>query len=645
MPHLAPYGSWKSPITLDLIVGESVRLAEIVLDGETVYWLEGRPKEGGRNALVRLEPGGTPTDCLPAEFNVRTRVHEYGGGAYTVHQSVIYFVNFADQRLYRQIPGAAPEPLTPPAPYRYADLTLDSRHNRLLAVREDHTGGGEPVNTLVAIALDGSGAQTVLAAGHDFYAAPRLSPDGRHLAYLAWNHPNMPWDGTELWLATLDPQGRPVERRLLAGGPHESIFQPEWSPEGALHFVSDRSGWWNLYRWTENGAEALAPQLAEFGVPQWLFGLRTYAFLPDGDLVCAFTPGNGLWQLGRLDPHTGQLHPFDLPFTSYAWVRSAGERAVFLAASPTDPPGIRRLDMQSKQWETLRLAFALSLPETYFSHPKPLTLPTPDGAQTHAFFYPPTNPDFAAPPDERPPLLVLCHGGPTSASSATLNLTIQFWTSRGFAVADVNYGGSSGFGRAYRQRLNGAWGVVDVDDCCAVAQFLAAQGQVDGRRLAISGGSAGGFTVLAALTFRQVFTAGSSYYGIGDLEALAHETHKFESRYLDRLIGPYPAQRDLYRERSPLYHVERLQTPILLLQGAQDPVVPPNQAERMFEAVRSKGLPCALLLFEGEQHGFRRAASIRRALEAELTFYAHLFGFTPADALPPLLLGRREVVA
>lgn len=645
MPHLAPYGTWKSPITLDLIVGESVRLAEIVLDGETVYWLEGRPKEGGRNALVRLEPGGTPTDCLPAEFNVRTRVHEYGGGAYTVHQGVIYFVNFADQRLYRQRPGALPEPLTPPAPYRYADLTLDPQRNRLLAVREDHTGSGEPVNTLVAIALDGSGAQTVLAAGHDFYAAPRLSPDGRHLAYLAWNHPNMPWDGSELWLADLDPQGLPTERRLLAGGVEESIFQPEWSPEGALHFVSDRSGWWNLYRQTENGAVALAPRAAEFGVPQWLFGLRTYAFLPDGDLVCAFTPGNGLWQLGRLNPHTGDLRPFDLPFTSYAWVRTVGEQAVFLAASPVHPPGIRRLDVRSGRWETLRLAFTLGLPETYFSRPEPLALPTPDGAQTHAFFYPPTHPDFAAPSEERPPLLVLCHGGPTGASTATLNLTVQFWTSRGFAVADVNYGGSSGFGRAYRKRLDGAWGVVDVDDCCAVAQSLAAQGRVDGRRLAISGGSAGGFTVLAALTFRRLFAAGTSYYGIGDLEALARETHKFESRYLERLIGPYPARRDLYQQRSPLHHAERLQTPVLLLQGAQDPVVPPNQAERMFEAVRAKGLPSALLIFEGEQHGFRRAASLRRALEAELAFYAHLFDFTPADALPPLPLGRREVVA
>jgi len=635
MPISSPYGTWKSPIVSDLIVAESVRLSNVVLDGDDVYWLEGRPREGGRNALVRLSRHAPPTECLPPEFNVRTRVHEYGGGAYAVFGGHIYFVNFRDQRLYRQSPGAAPQRLTPDEGYRYADFILDSRRNRLICVREDHTGGGEPRNALVAVSLEGGDAGTVLVEGHDFYASPRLSPDGRHLAYLAWNHPNMPWDGTELWVAEINADGQIESTGVVAGGKDESIFQPEWSPAGVLHFVSDRSGWWNLYRLGDS-VEPLYPAQAEFGMPQWVFGMRTYAFLNEEEILCTFTAGDGLWRMARLNVPQKRLIPLDLPFTFFSSLQTNGREAVFLAASPTHPLSVIRLDPDSVTTGVLRRAFEPTVPPAYFSVPRPIEFPTANGQTGHAFFYPPTNPAFVAPPGELPPLLVHSHGGPTSASVAMLDYATQYWTSRGFAVVDVNYGGSSGYGRAYRQRLNGRWGIVDVEDCVNAARYLAGQGWVDGRRMAIAGGSAGGFTTLAALTFTNVFSAGTSYFGVSDLEALARDTHKFESHYLDTLIGPYPACRDLYLERSPIHHLEQLSTPILLLQGDSDPVVPPNQAESMFQAAKARGIPTAYLLFEGEQHGFRKAETIKRALEAELYFYSRVFSFTPADSLEPI---------
>ncbi|MCX7754012.1 MAG: S9 family peptidase [Anaerolineales bacterium] len=635
MPQIAPYGSWKSPITTEVMTAKTIGLMQASLDGNDVYWLESRPLEGGRNALVKAVPGAEPVECLPPEFNVRTRVHEYGGGAYAVFDGVIFFVNFKDQRLYRLTPGGAPEALTPAEGYRYADFALDRARNRLICVCEDHIGGGEPVNTLVAVPLSGGSSGEVLVSGFDFFSNPRLSPDGTQLCYLTWNHPNMPWDGTTLWVARIGEDGALGQSKPVAGGKAESIFQPEWSPEGVLHFVSDRTGWWNLYRLNGDEAEALYPAEAEFGMPQWVFGMRTYAFLGARELACAFTR-NGLWTLARLEADRKALMPFDLPFTAFSDVCVGEGAVVFLAGSPEQPFGVWRFHPRSGALEALKLSFAPEIPRGYFSTPRPVEFPTENGQTAHALFYPPTNPDFRAPEGELPPLRVISHGGPTAATNAVLNYRIQYWTSRGFAVLDVNYGGSTGYGRAYRERLNGNWGIVDVDDCCNGARWLAEQGLVDGKRMAISGGSAGGFTTLAALVFKDVFAAGASHYGVSDLEALARDTHKFESRYLDSLVGPYPERRDLYLARSPIHHADRLSTPIILLQGDSDPVVPPNQSEAMFRAAKARGVPTAYLLFEGEQHGFRKAENIRRAFEAEFYFYAKIFGFSPADEIEPV---------
>ncbi len=636
-PRIAPYGSWRSPITPDLIVAGTVGLSSVRLDGDDVYWIESRPTEGGRNVIVRRTPDGRTTDVTPAGFNARTRVHEYGGGEYLVHNGVVYFANFADQRLYRQEAGAAPRPITPEGAFRYADAVMDAPRGRLICVREDHTAADrEAVNALVGVGADGDGtAGQVLVSGADFYASPRLSPDGSKLAWLAWNHPNMPWDGCELWMADVQPDGTLAGAALIAGGPAESIFQPEWSADGGLYFVSDRTGWWNLYCWRDGRVEPLYEMAAEFGLPQWVFGMSTYACVAADRLACAYTQG-GVWRLALLDATTKTFTPFALPYTEVGGVRAASGRVVFTAASPTETTAIVSLDVASGAATVLRRSSTVAVDAGYLSVPQPIEFPTEGGLTAHAFYYPPTNRDFRPPADERPPLLVLSHGGPTGATSSALRLGLQYWTSRGFAVVDVNYGGSTGYGRAYRERLNGQWGIVDVDDCVNAARYLAARGLADEQRLAIRGGSAGGYTTLAALTFRHVFKAGASHFGVSDLEALATDTHKFESRYLDRLVGPYPARRDLYLARSPIHFTERLATPLILFQGLEDRVVPPSQAEKMFAAVKAKGLPVAYVPFAGEQHGFRRAENIKRALEAELYFYGRVFGFEPADAIEPV---------
>ncbi|MFN4294141.1 MAG: S9 family peptidase [Thermoflexales bacterium] len=636
-PVVAPYGAWRSPITADLIVGQTISLGQIALDGDDAYWLESRPSEGGRYTLIRLR-GGSYQEVTPAPFNVRTRVHEYGGGAYLVHHGTVYFSNFHDQRLYRAGECGAPTPITPAtdAKLRYADAVMDAQRRRLICVREDHTGGREPVNTLVAVRCDGDerGGAT-LVAGHDFYAAPRLSPDGTRLAWLAWNHPNMPWDGTELWLAEVGADGTLSNPRRVAGGERESIFQPEWSPDGVLHFVSDRSGWWNLYRRRDGEIQALHPMEAEFGEPQWTFGQRTYAFIAPTLIACAYAQ-DGIERLGLLNAQTGAWREIASPYTAIGGLCADGNRLVFHAGAPDQFAAIIQLDIASGAFTALKRASDLQIDPGYISIGQPITFPTTGGLSAHAFFYPPRNRDYVAPEGERPPLLVMSHGGPTGAAANALSLKVQFWTSRGIAVLDVNYGGSTGYGRAYRERLNGQWGIVDVDDCVNGARYLVQQGLVDGERLMISGGSAGGYTTLCALTFRDVFKAGASYYGVSDAEALARDTHKFESRYLDRLIGPYPEQRERYAQRSPIHFADRISAPLLLLQGLEDVIVPPGQSEAMFAAARAKGLPTAYLAFEGEQHGFRKAENIKRALEAELYFYGRVFGFTPADPIAPI---------
>jgi len=673
----APYGSWSSPITAGRVATAGLRLGGLSASGASLYWLEGRPAEGGRSVLMR--GAADRIEQLTArDVSVRTRVHEYGGGAYLVRGERVIFVNFADQRLYLQAPGREPRPITPEAAQpgdrvpsaalRYADLVLDEPRRRLICVREDHRRPEtDPmgVNEIVAVPLPGdpdsgdagagAGASRrgpedpgaaghpgeVLVSGHDFFAHPRLSPDGARLLWLAWDHPRMPWDGTQLFVAGFAPDGTLLEPELVAGGPGESIFQPEWSPDGEIHFVSDRSGWWNLYRSRNGRSEPLCPMEAEFGLPMWSLDPTTYAFESARSLVCVYNQ-HGISHLARLDLESLRLTPIPLPYTDLDSPQAAGEGIALLGSSPAEPRSVLLLEPGAERPHVLRRAAEPVEDPRYVSRPQALDYPTAGGETAHAFFYPPANPDFDAPRNELPPLIVVSHGGPTSATTASLDLGVQFWTSRGFAVLDVNYGGSTGYGRAYRERLNGAWGVVDVDDCAAGARHLVDRGLVDGRRLAIRGGSAGGYTTLCALAFRDLFHAGADYYGVSDLVALDAATHKFEARYNDSLIGPRPERAHLYTERSPIHFPERISCPVIFFQGLDDPVVPPDQSERMYAALRARGIPTAYLGFPGEQHGFRRAENIRRALEAELYFYGKVFGFKPADEIEPVTIENEE---
>jgi dipeptidyl aminopeptidase/acylaminoacyl peptidase len=645
MTKIAHYGSWKSPITSDLIVSGTVGLGGITVDGEDIYWLEGRASEGGRNVIVRRTPNGNMTDITPKPFNARTRVHEYGGASFIVKDGIIYFSNFADQRLYRQLINQEPEPFTPENNCRYADAILDSQRNRVICVQEDHTSGKEPVNSLVSINRENGADIQVLTEGNDFYSFPRLSPDGSQLAWISWNHPNMPWDGTELWVVPVNSDGFLGEKVLIAGGLNESIFQPEWSPDGVLYFVSDRDNWWNLYRCEtplnsssrNGGGESVYEMEAEFGLPQWVFGMSTYSFISANKIICTYTK-NGIWHLANLDTETKELTPIETPYTDISLICAQDDRVLFLGGSPTEASAIISLNLSTNTREILRRSSEVKIDPGYLSVPEPLEFPTENGLTAYGLFYPPKNRDFAAQSDEKPPLIVKSHGGPTAATSSTFNLKIQYWTSRGFAVLDVNYGGSTGYGRNYRQRLQNNWGIVDVDDCANGAKYLANKGLVDGEKMAIAGGSAGGYTTLCALTFRNVFKAGASYYGVSDLEALAEDTHKFESRYLDGLIGAYPEKKDVYQARSPINFTERLSCPVIFFQGLEDKIVPPNQAEMMVEAIKAKGLPVAYVAYEGEQHGFRQAENIKRTLDGELYFYSRVFGFELAEKVPEVAI-------
>ena len=640
-PRIAPFGSWKSPITADLIVSEVVRLGEVKLDGESTYWLESRPGEGGRSVIVHLTPDGHTSDVTPPPFNARTRVHEYGGGSYLEAGGTVFFSNFRDQRLYRREPGGGPYPITPESKLRFSDGVADAKRNRLIYVREDHSNPSiGPINAIIGLDPEGLHANQggqILVWGNDFYSSPRISPDGSQLAWLTWNHPNMPWDGSELWVGQFEADGKLGQAERVAGGATESIFQPEWSPDGLLHFVSDRTGWWNLYRWSAPRIESLAQMAGEFGRPQWVFGLSTYAFASPGRIICTYAQG-GRWHLASLDTASRVLEEIPVPFTEIVGLTATETRAVFLAGSPEKATSIVQLDLASGDIETLRRTSTVEIGAEYLSTPQPMEFPTENGLTAHALYYPPVNRDYIGPAEDLPPLLVISHGGPTGATSSALRLTTQFWTSRGIAVLDVNYGGSTGYGRAYRERLKGQWGVVDVDDCANGAKYLVERCQVDGDRLIIRGGSAGGFTTLCALAFRDQFSAGASHYGVSDLEALARDTHKFESRYLDQMIGPYPERRDLYLARSPLHSVDGISCPLIFFQGLEDRVVPPSQAEMMVEALKRKGLPVAYLAFEGEQHGFRRAENIKRSLEAELYFYSQVFGFALAEPIEPVVI-------
>jgi dipeptidyl aminopeptidase/acylaminoacyl peptidase len=642
-----PYGSWPTPITSELVTAAAVRLGEVRVDSADVMWAEGRPGEGGRTQLVRRTPDGVTTDLLPDGRNARTAVHEYGGAAWWVRDGVVWFTDWADQRLYRLVPGGEPEPITPepaaPRADRYADGDVAPDGATIVCVRERHAGpsAADVRNEVVRLAADALSEPEVLVSGPDFVAAPRLGPDGTTLAWLQWNHPSMPWDDTQLVVRDLESG----EETVVAGGPGESVLEPRFEPDGSLLFLSDRTDWWNLYRWTPGADIAPVVRLdAEIGEPAWVFGSARYARLDDGRVVYA------RWRDGRdglaVRQTDGGLVDLDMPFSAIAAVRAAGPDAVVVVAgSPTAELGINRIVVTDGRISALRPPRDLGLEPAQISVPEHIAFDSVDGAgarrRAYAQFYPPASADSRGPEGELPPLLVVIHGGPTGSAVPVMSLGVQYWTSRGFAVVDVNYGGSTGYGRAYRQELLGEWGVIDVADCLAAARRLAGQGRADGDRLCIRGSSAGGFTTLAALARDDTpFAAGADHFGVADLEALAADTHKFESRYLDRLVGPYPEARDVYVERSPIHHVERFTRPLIVLQGAEDEVVPPNQSEMIVDALRARGTPVAYLLFEGEQHGFRRAENIRRALDAELSFYGQVLGFDlpPDEGIEPVVV-------
>jgi len=658
-----PYGSWPSPLTAELVVAGAVGLGDVRVGQEELWWSELRPEDAGRIMIVRHETGGRPIDVLPDGFSARTRVHEYGGGAWWLHSGSLFFSNWGDQRLYRLDPAAEPDTyqlpvaLTPePAEAhgdRFADGVVTADGRWVICVRERHLGG-EVTNEIVALPAFAATASEpmVLVGGPDFVAAPRTSPDGRLLGWLQWNHPDMPWDGTELWLGSLQDDGdqcRVTSARRVAGSRDESITQPEWHHDGSLWFVSDRSDWWNLYRidGAELGPEStelppavepVAPLRGEIGTPAWVFAQSRYAILADGRIVIAYA-ADGVDHLAVVDPAAAdgeRIVDLETGFTALSSLQVYGYGVAFVAGSATAEPVIAVADLPpagGASVAVVRPPRDLGLDQGWFSVPEALVVRADDGGVAHAIYYPPTSPTSVGPARTAPPLLVMSHGGPTAAARPHLSLAVQFWTSRGFAVVDVNYRGSTGYGRAYRKALDGQWGVADVDDCVAAATHLVAAGSVHSDHLAIRGGSAGGFTTLCALTFRDRFRAGASLYGVADLEALARDTHKFESRYLDSLVGPYPERRDLYQQRSPIHHVEHLDCPLIVLQGLEDEIVPPAQSEMIVDAVRAKGLAVAYVTFEGEQHGFRQAPNIKRALEAERYFYAQVFGIAPSDPM------------
>lgn len=617
----APFGLWPSPITPELLTAQAVRLSDPQAVGEYCYWLEMRPWEKGRNVLV-CEHAGTRRDMFAAPISVRTRAQEYGGSSYLATAEAIFYVQDSDQRIYEfNLQQQHSRALTPEGEYRYADFCVDPHRQRLIAVRENYSGHHHPEADIIAIDLQHL-TITQLVQGADFYSNPRISPDGKRLSYLRWFHPQMPWDGSECLVAELDEQGAVLHEHLVAGGKNESIFQPQWSAKGELIFVSDRSNWWNIYRWNGATTECLCSMAAEFATPQWVFGMSTYGFLNDQEIFCCYTQ-HGQWNLGIIALGDKTLRPVPSGFRDIAAIHCHNGNAYFIAASATQASQLWRYaqgDIRALNGSDH------SLDPAYFSRAEPVEFATTDGEIAHGFFYSPTNPAVTAPAGTRPPLLVVCHGGPTGATETGLNLKIQFWTSRGFAVLDVNYRGSTGYGRHYRDRLKNQWGITDVIDACSGVDYLIAQQRVDANKIAIRGSSAGGYTALAALTFSDHFKAGASLYGIGDLEALARDTHKFEAHYLDSLVGTYPKDIAIYHARSPIHHIGQLNCPVIFLQGLQDKVVPPAQAEAMVSALNAKGIHTEYVAFPEEGHGFRQAHNIQRALAAELNFYINVFG-------------------
>lgn len=640
------YGTWPSPITAALVAGSTPKRFDTMIKQSRMFWCESIASEKGRTGIMMYD--GEQLQCiLPRPLSAKSKVHEYGGAAFTVDHNTVYFVLADDQKIYAGDIDQAefiPIALTPNTEndtheLRFADLIYDPLNKHIIAVCESHNKNDphDVKNYLVAVSTEVQPNTTlaeektlfsILHEGHDFYSNPRISPDGKQLTWLTWDHPDMPWDNTQLWLADITTAGL-TNIRQVAGNGNESIFQPQWSDSGDLYFVSDRNNWWNIYRITEKHiaaggyqAECIYAIDAEFATPQWVFGMSTYGFLDSETLLTTYTL-NGEWQLAKIqltqnaDP---QVTHIESSLTSFEYLYCEKGSAILVAASPSQAKTVYRFE-HDKLTPISPVEQCIDPEE--FSSPKPIEFPTTDDHSARALFYPPKN-TRAQNSAELPPLIVICHGGPTGATESCLNYKIQYWTNRGFAVADVNYRGSTGYGREFRQRLFDKWGIYDVDDVCAVVDYLDKQGWADKNRCVIKGSSAGGYTVLAALTFKNTFQAGVSLYGIGDLECLANDTHKFEARYLDKLIGPYPETADKYRARSPIHFVDQINCPMLIFQGLQDKVVPPNQAERIVSAAKDKGLPIAYVTYAEEAHGFRQAETIEHMLDAEHQFYAYL---------------------
>ncbi len=612
------YGSWPSKISVNDLVKDAVKLAFPKTVGEDLYWQETRPSEKGRSVIVK-----NGMDLLPNEYSARTRAQEYGGNPYLVVGDQVYFSNAKDQKLYCIKDGKV-SPFTQLDKMRYADGVYNKKRELFYYVREDHNEK-EVQNTIVCIDLKGE--EKIVCSGADFYSNPRISPDGKYFTYLCWNHPNMPWDHVHLVLHEIKNDGLLQDGELIAGDDPESIFDPKFGPDGALYFVSDRSGYWNLYRFSDNKVLALHPEMAEFGLPAWIFGFSTYDFLmtEDGyDIICSYIQ-KGEGGLARLSLKDFSYTTFDIPHNSFNDIHVSGQKIYFTSGAPDRFSELVCLDARSHEFEVIKKSMETDSLDV-FSVGQPVSFYNDDEDEVYGFFYPPVSAKYHGPDAERPPLIVKVHGGPTGMSANVLNMEIQFWTSRGFAYGLVNFGGSTGYGREYRERLTGKLGIVDVNDTCSFALHLVKEGLVDGDRTAIKGGSSGGYTTLAALAFRDVFQVGVSAYGISDLEILAKETHKFEERYTDGLIGPYPEMKKVYKERSPIHAVNKIKVPVLLLQGSDDKVVLPNQSEMIFEKLKEKGIPTKFVLFEGEGHGFRQAENIKQALLEEQKFYSEIFG-------------------
>ena len=630
-----PYGTWESLITSEMLVGGAVRLGEIVTDGDDVWWAESRPDEGGRTVIVRN--GKDQTD---KKTNVRTLVHEYGGSAWWVRNGTLVYSQYLDQRLYRRDKSGDSIPLTPESEtqqsYRYADGRITNNEDWYVCVRETHTSSDEePSNEIVAVPLDGSQQIRVLVSGPDFVSSPRVSKEGDQIAWVQWNHPNMPWDDTQLCIASLEEMV--LSNQKVTKSKAESFFQPEWDDQGNLHVVSDRNNWWNLFRVDQSTNEIDLTSLtnieAEIGLPQWVFGQSRYAFV--GDEIWFVYREAGIDKLATLSSN-GQFEQIKIDATEIESVTNYQDGIVATVSSWKAESSV--MFINSEEVRPLSKTRDLDIGESWFPVPETFTYQTSDSEKAHALFYSPTNPEYEIHENENPPLIVLAHGGPTGSARRQLQLSIAYWTSRGFGVADVDYRGSTGYGRLYRNSLRNSWGLADVEDCVAVAKHLVAQKKVDKNRLAIKGGSAGGFTVLAALTFHDTFTAGASRYGIADLAILAKDTHKFESRYLDRLVGKWPEDEEIYKQRSPIHHIEQLSTPMVILQGSEDPIVPPNQAHLMAKKLKENDIPHALIEFSDEGHGFRKAPNITKAIESELAFFAQIFNFEPFDDLPKICI-------